>query len=323
MKLTSEQTDRAAGTLLGAAVGDALGVPFEFKPPQHFAPEDLPLQMPGGGPFQFPPGEWSDDTQMTLCIARAAHAGLDLSEHKGLERVAHAFAGWYKGGPRDVGGQISSVLATTEQGRGKLWPAMTGRAMSRFLNAPDSSAGNGSLMRTSPVALRHLADPEKMTAAARYVSGLTHADPDCLDACVLWCHTIRGAILDGNVWTGMAQGVNALESGRQSRWMDLLDDAERKMPWEFPENGWVVQAFQAAWSAVTLSLDEGSGYEGGITYAVGCGKDTDTVAAIAGAVLGARYGASGIRPQWINEVHGWPVTSGRDLIWIARDITEH
>lgn len=324
MKLTTAQSDRAAGVLLGAAVGDALGVPHEFQPAKTFALEDLPLGMPGGGPFKFAPGEWSDDTQMTLCIARAAHAGLDLSESDGLEAVAHAFAGWYKGGPRDVGGQVSAVLGGSKAGRGPagLWSAMTGKAAGRYLAFPTSSAGNGSLMRTSPVALRHLDDPKKMTAAARYVSGLTHADPDCLDACALWCHAIRGAVLEGLPWAGICQGLDALEPHRRKLWADRLYEAELNGPWDFPDNGWVVQAFQAAWSAVMMALEEGSGYAGGITYAVQCGRDTDTVAAIAGAVLGAQYGVSGIRPQWINEVHGWPVTNGRDLIWIARDIAE-
>ena len=326
MKLTKKQMDRARGVLLGCAVGDALGVPFEFKPPQDFGPERLPLGMPGGGPFNFGPGEWSDDTQMSLCIARAAWDGLDLSSGKGLERVAKAFVGWYKGGPRDVGGQVSSVLATA---RTKGWKGLAQRAAERYVNAPENSAGNDSLMRTAPVALRHLDNPKKLTAAARKVSALTHADPDCLDACTLWVHAIRGAVLHGDAVAGMAAGLAELEPKARNRWAGLLDEAEHHMPYDFPNNGWVVHALQAAWSAVTLSWEEHgkmllgpTPFEQGITAAVGCGKDTDTVAAIAGALLGAVWGASGIRPEWRAEVRGWPCSTGADLIRIAEEIVE-
>lgn len=321
MKLSKDQRDRAAGVLLGCAVGDALGVPFEFKPPQDFAPADLPLGMPGGGPFNFAPGEWSDDTQMTLCIARAAYDGLDLSGKKGLERVARAFSGWYAGHPRDVGGQVSSVLATA---RTKGWKGLATRAAERFVNAPDSSAGNGSLMRTSAVALRHLDNEEKATQAARKVSALTHADPECLDACVIWVQIIRAAILEGNPRVGLAKGLGNLEADRRAVWADRFAEAERHMPYDFPNNGWVVHAIQSAWSAVTLSWEDKGheSFEKGITAAVGCGKDTDTVAAIAGAVLGATYGASGIRPEWRAEVHGWPCTTGADLVRIALHIVD-
>ncbi|WIC89227.1 hydrolase [Streptomyces phage Bogota] len=322
MKLTAEQMDRARGVLLGCAVGDALGVPFEFKPAQDFGPEDLPLGMPGGGPFNFAPGEWSDDTQMSLCIARAAWDGLDLSGGKGLERVAKAFLGWYRGGPKDVGGQVSSVLGGA---RGKGWKGLAAKAAARYIAAPNGSAGNGSLMRTAPVALRHLDNPKKLTAAARKVSALTHADPDCLDACTLWVHAIRGAVLQGDAVAGMAAGLAELEPKARNRWAGLLDEAEHKMPYDFPNNGWVVHALQAAWSAVTLSWEDAGheSFEKGITAAVGCGKDTDTVAAIAGALLGALYGWQGIRQEWRTEVHGWPLTTGADLIRIAEEIVEN
>jgi ADP-ribosylglycohydrolase len=320
MKLTMEQKDRAAGVLLGCAVGDALGVPFEFKPAQKFSTRDLPLGMPGGGPFNFGPGEFSDDTQMSLCIARVAYDGHDVSGGDGLDRVATAFLGWYRSGPRDVGGQVSAVLS----GAAKLrHPAagLTARAADRFRRAPGGSGGNGSLMRTSPIALRYLDDPEKMTAAARAVSALTHADPDTLNACVLWCHIIRAAVLTGDPHGGVADGLAALPEGDRARWSALLNEAAVRWPEDFPNNGWVVGAVQAAWSAVTLGLEE-EGYENGITAAVGCGKDTDTVAAIAGAVLGATFGASGIRPDWRSEVHGWMGVNGADMIRIGTKIAK-
>lgn len=323
MKLNDEQRDRAAGVLLGVGVGDALGVPYEFQMPQQFTADRLPLGMPGGGPFKFAPGEFSDDTQMTLCVARAAYEGLDLASPAGLERVATGFKAWHRSGPRDVGGQVSSVVGGTPRaGRFPMWSTMSGIASTRMLNMPEASGGNGSLMRTAPVALRHLNNPARMTAAARYVSGLTHADPDCLDACVIWCHVIRGAVLSRDPHGGLAEGIGALEPHRRAEWSARAMEAEIFYPSMFERNGWVVEAFQAAWSAVTLGLEHES-FEQGITAAVACGKDTDTVAAIAGAVLGATFGDSGPRPEWRREVHGWPCVNGDDLARIGREIAEN
>lgn len=326
MDLTPAQKNRAAGVLLGVGVGDALGVPFEFQPPQNFTSDRLPLTMPGGGPFKFEPGEFSDDTQMTLCVARAAFEGLDLGSPAGLERVATAFKGWQRSGPKDMGGQVSAVLGGTVKGRGQLWTTMSGVSAARYAKQPTSSAGNGSLMRTAPVALRHLADPDRMTYAAQRVSALTHTDPDCLEACIIWCHIIRRAVLDRDARAGLEDGVDAVlqASGDRARaynWESLFREAEVCYPTEFPENGWVIHAIQAAWSAVTLGLEH-EDFEQGITAAVGCGRDTDTVAAIAGAVLGAVFGAGGMRQEWVNEVHGWPRVNGWDLARIGLEIAE-
>ncbi len=320
MELTTKQQDRAAGVLLGVGVGDALGIPYEFQPPQDFTEDQLPLGMPGGGPFKFGPGEFSDDTQMTLCVAAAAFEGLDLNSSAGLERVATGFLAWYRSGPRDVGGQVSSVLAQTPLCHdGTTWHSMAGRAATRYLNNLKGSGGNGSLMRTAPVALRHLYDRGRMTEAARYVSGLTHADPDCLDACVIWCHVIRAAVLFEAPRAGLVEGIRALEPSHRAKWSMLARQAEQWQPFVFSQNGWVVEAFQAAWSAVTIGLETG-GFEPGITAAVACGKDTDTVAAIAGAVLGATFGSSDIRPKWRESLQGWQRVNGDDLARIGLEI---
>ena len=86
--------DRAAGVLLGEACGDALGVPYEMA-----APPVGEAVMKGGGLGPYKPGEWSDDTQMTLCVARVAAQGVDLSSPAGLDAVAEAFTAGSTGAP--------------------------------------------------------------------------------------------------------------------------------------------------------------------------------------------------------------------------------
>src|SRR5471032_964509 len=117
---------------------------------------------------------------MALCIATAIRAdGFDL------DAIGQQFLDWYHAGPKDVGVQTSSVLSAAPSSAD-----LTRIAHDRFRKHPNASAGNGSLMRTAPVALAHLGNDDAIVAAARDVSALTHGDPLCGDACALWCIAI-------------------------------------------------------------------------------------------------------------------------------------
>jgi ADP-ribosylglycohydrolase len=142
VKLTPAQLDRAAGVLVGMAAGDALGAGYEFRPPP------VKPEMIGGGLGPWEPGEWTDDTQMALCIAELTATGrLDAAE------VGDRFLAWIRSGPRDVGNQTRAVL-----GGARCGDELSDRAARFFHSNPDRSAGNGSLMRTAPIALAHLGD---------------------------------------------------------------------------------------------------------------------------------------------------------------------
>ena len=104
-------------------------------------------------------------------------------------------------------------------------------------------------MRTAPVALAFLDDPRVLTLGARWVSEATHHDPLAGDACVLWCHAIRRAVLDGVV-PDLADLVEGLPVDRRDQWAGWIADAERRPPSDFAPNGYVVTALQAAWSAI-------------------------------------------------------------------------
>ena len=181
MRLTTAQLDRAVGVLLGTAAGDALGAAYEFGPPR--GPE-LEVAMVGGGSFGWEPGEWTDDTSMAIAIAEVAASGADLRDGKALDAIVHRWHEWMKTA-KDVGIQTSSVL------RAAGWlglSAQTAREASAALHERSGrTAGNGSLMRTAPVALAYLDDELGLVEAARAVSELTHYDPEAGDACVLWC----------------------------------------------------------------------------------------------------------------------------------------
>jgi ADP-ribosylglycohydrolase len=167
-------------------------------------------------------------------------------------------------------------------------------------------------MRTAPVALAYLDDERALADAARVISKLTHYDPEAGDACVLWCCAIRHAVITGDI--NIRVGLKHVDEERRQLWIDRLDAAEKCHPSDFPNNGWVVSALQAAWSAIattpvpvedptagTFRVDH---FRLALEAAVRAGNDTDTVAAIAGGLLGAAYGASAVPAEWRRVLHG-------------------
>jgi len=293
------------------AAGDALGSGYEFGPPPVADPE-----MIGGGLGAWDPGEWTDDTQMAICIAQVAAAG-------GLDptAVGEEFLEWYRSDPADIGIQTRAVLSQAVTGEDL--PVLS---MAYHLDHPASSAGNGSLMRTAGVALAHLGDDDAIAASARSISTLTHADALAGDACVLWCIAIDRAVREDRL-DGIVDGLELLGAPRREFWAIKIAEAENHGPETFTPNGFVVTALQAAYAAIRHNLipdgDPGLHLRFALRTAVKVGDDTDTVAAIAGALLGGRWGVASIPEEWRGILHGWPGYTARDLEELATRILEH
>ncbi|MGB0963126.1 MAG: ADP-ribosylglycohydrolase family protein [Mycobacterium sp.] len=313
--------DRIEGVLLGTAAGDALGAPYEFQPPR--GPE-LDVTMTSGGPWKA--GEWTDDTAMAVAIAEVAATGANLLDPAAQDAVVTRWYQWSLSA-KDVGIQTRKVL--TAAARGGAITADRARSASAALHEQTRhTAGNGSLMRTAPVALAYLDDEATMVAAARAISELTHFDPDAGDACVLWCSAIAHAVRTGQL--DVRVGLENIDSARRDLWTGRLDAAEDGAPATFPNNGWVVAALQAAWSAIATTPVPADDPAAGrypadhlhlaLDAAVRAGFDTDTVAAIAGGLLGAAYGAAAVPPRWYALLHGWPGLTARDLAALAGSI---
>ena len=319
MNLTTAQIDRVAGTMLGLACGDALGAGLEFKPR---VPYTQPIGMSGGGSFGWAPGEWTDDTAMAMCIAQVSAQGLDLRTTAAQDKVAQAWLEWASTAT-DVGIQTSQVFSLA---RSTGTAEALKNAAAQVHNEAGRSGGNGSLMRTAPVALAYLDDPAALVEAARAISSLTHYEDDAGDACVLWCLAIRHAILHGE-FAPLADFLTELPEERRPLWATRIAEAEMKQSHEFANNGWVVSALQAAWSVIvhsqtptlfpSLRLFPAAHFEIAIERAARCGGDTDTVAAIAGALLGARWGATAVPSYWYLPLHGYPDASHFDLVSLA------
>lgn len=304
--------DRIEGVLLGTAAGDALGAPYEFAPPR--GPE-LDVVMAGGGAWE--PGEWTDDTAMALAIAEVAATGSDLRDEAAQDAIVARWYEWSRDA-KDVGIQTRAVLRDAADG-GTITAARARAAAVARHRGTGRSGGNGSLMRTAPVALAYLDDESAMVTAARAISELTHVDPDAGDACVLWCSAIRHAVQTGEL--DVRVGLRHLDADRRQKWVALIEAAQTGVPSSFPNNGWVVTAFQAAWSAIVTTEAEGAEHlRLAIDAAVRAGFDTDTVAAIAGGLVGAAHGASAVPLGWRRLLHGWPGTTARGVVALASAI---
>ncbi|WP_072681687.1 ADP-ribosylglycohydrolase family protein [Rhodococcoides corynebacterioides] len=309
--LRTDQVDRAEGVLLGTAAGDALGAGYEFGYPT----ADQEIAMIGGGPFDWAPGEWTDDTSMALCVADALAAESDAlatGSVGALNAVATNFVTWYDTRPPDIGNQTRSVLSHRDSSA----DAMTRRAA----GLSGRTGGNGSLMRTAPVSLAFLHDERGLVDAATSISALTHSDPQAGEACALWSVAIRHAVLHGT-YDGLRLALSA-DPALSHTWSPLLDAAEAGTPADFANNGWVVHALQTAWWAIATTEEDERQLPHALEKCVRAGGDTDTTAAIAGGLLGARWGRSAIPPEWIDVLHGYPGRRAADLISLTHTLTD-
>jgi ADP-ribosyl-[dinitrogen reductase] hydrolase len=144
----------------------------------------------------------------------------------------------------------------------------------------------------------------------RKISALTHWDRTAGEACVLWSLAIDHAIRTGEL--DIRVGLSHVDA---DKWAELIEEAEREQPRHFSRrSGWVVAAFQQAWSSIVHT----SSLEDGLQAAIHGGGDTDTVAAIAGGLMGAGYGGSAVPARWRRVVLGWPNDyRARDLARLA------
>ena len=281
--------DRVEGSLLGLAVGDALGSQVEFAPPGSFDPV---TDLAGGGPWHLPVGAWTDDTSMALCLADSLIAGRGFDPVDQLDRYVR----WWRTGYRsaighcfDIGGTTAEALRRFEQSRNP------------YCGSTDPhKAGNGSLMRLAPVPLFFHRTPVEAITWAGQSSRTTHGARTCVDACRYAAGLIVGALagatkeellgpafapVDG-LWMRepLTARINAVAGG----------SFKQKQPPAIRGTGYVVDTFEAAlWAFWTTDT-----FTDGVLAAVNLGDDADTVGAVYGQIAGAYYGVDAIPRDW-------------------------
>ncbi|MDA0159452.1 ADP-ribosylglycohydrolase family protein [Solirubrobacter ginsenosidimutans] len=287
--------DRFRGALLGLAVGDAVGTTVEFATPGTFPPV---RDMVGGGPFSLPPGAWTDDTSMALCLAESLVQRRTFDPVDQLQRYVR----WYRDGHWsstgrcfDIGNATRAALERFEQ-TGEPYPGDA---------APDA-AGNGPLMKLAPIVLAYASKPAEAIRHAGGSARTTHGAREAADACRAFA-TLLLAALNGS-WPrnvgdpGYDRVVAAALGAPAFAALDPRVTAALRSTREPPAvrgGGYVVDALEAA----LWALRSTSTFEDGVLAAVNLGDDADTTAAIYGQLAGALYGADGIPESWRERLH--------------------
>lgn len=270
---------RAQGCLLGQIAGDSLGSLVEFQSATWIArahPGGLRL-LRDGGHWNTLAGQPTDDSELALILARQlAHDG-----RFDREKLKAGYRAWLESVPFDCGSTTSAGLRGVPN---------------------HESQSNGSLMRVSPLGVFGWCTPEPdLVSWARADSELTHPNPVCKDACAVFVATVSYAIRTGDGARSVYRFARELAHriAAEPSVVAAVEAAESARPKSYEKNmGWVLTALQnAMWQLVhATTLEEG------IVDTVAHGGDTDTTAAIAGALLGAVYGREGIPRQWSRAV---------------------
>lgn len=295
------QYNSIKGALFGVAVGDALGGPVEFMGPEQIAAKHGRLAtMVGGGWLSLAPGEVTDDTQMTLCVAE----GIVESPAAPIEAIGRRFIEWANGGPKDIGGACASSIHNAQRivdcsifGRNKgkaptaeQWE-QAGAATQRSQGRPVE--GNGALMRTVYPGLYY--DFNAAQTWAMQIARMTHAGARSTEACILYSRMI-------NLLTASKSRPQDAQSPREFLAEHCAAISEYYAAATAPEvvqgrlGGWVVDAMRIA---VGSAATTGS-FKDAVVTAVNLGGDADTNGAITGGLAGAWYGYDAIPAEWIS-----------------------
>jgi ADP-ribosyl-[dinitrogen reductase] hydrolase len=287
-----ELVSRARGALLGLVAGNQLGVPTEHLG----TPEAIRTQFPNGLTNLSPPPKnspYDDDAAMALLF------GESLLGTKGFDAVdlARRWVKWMKVDGRGIGDTTKRALTLVDRGKE---PFEAGRLA--YQENPRFSAGNGSVMRCIPAALRYHSDVDRLIRVSTQQAAITHADERCTWGAAAVNLAAR-ELLHGNIYF-----IDEVLHRIGDRAPRPLRDAIHRVPRERetdlritgPEAGYVVHCVEIAFWFVTHDWS----LEDALIFLAQAGGDTDTNAAVAGALLGARYGETAIPPRWLEQLVG-------------------
>jgi ADP-ribosylglycohydrolase/fructose-1,6-bisphosphatase/inositol monophosphatase family enzyme len=285
-----EILSRAQGCLLGTFSGDALGSLVEFGRSDGIRatyPNGV-RDLADGGAFNTIAGQATDDSELGLMLARS------LVQENGFEpgAVLDAYVHWYRSGPFDCGNTTGLALRTAATGKTR-----AERVRRAAEVASKTSQANGSLMRIAPLGVFGWRAPAAAARWAREDSALTHPHSTCAESCAAFVAAIATAI--GQKATAPVVHEAALTEARRGgdrAVIDALTKAEQSTPERFDgsDSGWVLLALQNAFYQLLHAVN----LEEGIVATIAGGGDTDTTAAIAGALLGAVHGRDAVPVRW-------------------------
>jgi ADP-ribosyl-[dinitrogen reductase] hydrolase len=281
-----ELRERVIGCVLGLALGDALGAPFEFRRRGEI-PDPLPAFERGW--MGIAPGQWTDDTAMARNLWRslAERGRLDASD------VLRRHLDWLATDPPDVGNLTRRVL-------GGIRERVTDSAERDVSErGPEISAGNGSVMYCAPLGAFRAARAELLVVEAPALSAITHWNERCRTACLAVTLAVAALVRGEGHRQAVERAVEAVlarEGGEELEY--LVGEAGRARPLDGPDMG-----FTLFTAGIGLQIAaEGLPFEEGSRYVVSLGGDTDTNAAVTGALLGALHGREALPGAWLEKL---------------------
>lgn len=285
--------------LIGSAVGDALGVPVEFKSRQDLQKNPV-TDMIGYGTYNMPPGTFSDDSSMMFCLAESLCNGYNVND------IAEKFQMWMHEAYWTADGEVFDVGISTRKAINRLRvvknPTEAG-------STAESDNGNGSLMRILPLAIftKDLSIDERCEIV-KEVSSITHAHNRSVLACIYYiefalnvldAENLVEAYLNTNFWLKLFLEENDIYKNEfqyferilSGKLIDLKED-------EIRSTGYVIDSLEAS----IWCLLHTNSYKDCVLKAVNLGHDTDTIACIAGGIAGIYYDIETIPTNWIQQL---------------------
>jgi ADP-ribosyl-[dinitrogen reductase] hydrolase len=285
------------GSVLGLALGDALGAPFEFRRAVDI-PDPIPaLELPWRGG---PAGSTTDDTAMAMNLVRSItdRGGFDPDD------LVSRHLEWFASDPPDVGNLTAQVLRRVGRASGIGGPT-TGLGLraedaARALwekRGPEASAGNGSVMYCAPLGAAYARRPERLHDLAPRLSALTHVDERCKTAVLAVTVTVAALIEGDGPREAIGAGMGAVANREGAEELEFLAEAVGRIrPIDGPDQGFCLFA-----AGVGLQALSGEGdFAEKLHRVVAMGGDTDTNAAVAGALVGATVGRAGLPSAWLD-----------------------
>ncbi len=284
--------------LFGVAVGDALGVPVEFKSREYLNQNPV-LDMFGFGTHHQPIGTWSDDSSLAFCLAESLCKGYDLSD------IARNFVKWYSEEIWTPHGKVFDIGIATRHAIHNITKGHLPELCGGF---EEKDNGNGSLMRILPLVfyLQKEKNIEVIYQKVKEVSSITHGHFRSVFACfiyVVYCLEILKDKDKAEAYREMQNRISEFlkDKNFNAVEIDLFDRVLKNNIAEYPENkilssGYVLDSLQAS---LWCFLNSES-YEETVLKAVNLGEDTDTTGAIAGGLAGIYYGIENIPEKWIS-----------------------
>ncbi len=280
--------DRAQGVLLGQLAGDNLGSLVEFQHPEEIAGVSLE-ELRDGGVWDLIAGQPTDDSELALSLARSiVHTGR-YDPADAIQRYVY----WYRSNPFDIGETTANALDAASGAEDAAAMQQAAQDAARRMNA---SKSNGALMRVSPLGIwgyRLLQD--ELAAFARADARLTHANPVCQDANAVFVLAIADLLRGATPATAYANVLQWAKANAEPLVYETLVLAQEQKPSDYlTQMGYVRIALQNAFFHLLHTGDPATA----IRETIRQGGDTDTNAAIVGALLGARDGGQAFPVQW-------------------------